>query len=369
MYFEISRKELLTPLKMVASVVETKQSLPILGHILIKVSNGNLQLTATDAEVEMACSLPLSGGLDTPQEAEITVPRKFFEIVRSLSDANPIQITTEEGNQVVVRSGKSRFVLATLPAEDFPASPKITDGITFQINQSTLKRMLSKTAFSIAVNDVRYYLNGLLLEIAHGHLSLVATDGHRMAVAQQTFSEDYSVRIIIPRKAILELLKLLADNEEEITIEIDEHHIKFNFNDQMILSSKLIDGTFPDWQIVVPHSPDKSAKANTAELKQALSRVSIVSTDRHKGVRISLEATKLTVDMRNPQQEEASEELEVDYEGDEMEIGFNASYILDVLNVAASGLIKLNFSDSNSSVLITEENDEEVRWIIMPMRL
>lgn len=373
MYFEISRKELLPPLKMAVSVVEQRQTRPILGNILVRVKDDTLHFTATDEEVEITCSVPLEASLKA-EEAEITIPRKIFDIVRSLPDNSDIQVT-EEDNHILIKSGKSRFTLSTLPAEDFPASPQLEDGTEFHIARNKFKELLHKTSFCVAVNDVRYYLMGLLLEIGDGKIFLVGTDGHRMAVAQQDFVSTQPIKVIIPRKAVVELAKLLTDSSEEMKIVCDDNHIKFEISETLTISSKLIDGNFPDWRSVVPLHADKIVVADTASIKQALSRVSILSNEKYKGVRLSLSENLLVINAKNPQQEEATEELSVEYPGDELEIGFNGVYLLDALGVVSTTSVNLAFTDSNSSMLITQkdgadsEGSEEFKWIIMPMRL
>jgi DNA polymerase III subunit beta len=371
MYFEISRKELLIPLKMITGVVEQRQTLPILANTLVSVKDNTLHLTATDAEVELVCHLPLeSGHIETDNTGDTTIPaRKFFDICKSLSDEVVIQVTTED-NLATIKAGKSKFKLQTLPAEDFPETPKLTQQTEFYISQHDLKNLLYKTSFCVATNDVRYYLTGLLLEIAEDSLSLVGTDGHRMAVAQLQFESSQTARVIIPRKAVLELSKLLADNDTEVKVLVDENHIRFELNDGYVMSSKLIDGNFPDWHTVIPQNPDKQVIVETSVLKQSLSRASILSNEKYKGVRLQLSTNLLTISAKNAYQEEAEEIVEVEYSGsDELEIGFNGTYILDALNVISTKMVQLALSDSNSSCLITEENNEENKFIVMPMRL
>jgi len=373
MYFEISRKELLIPLKMIIGVVEQRQTLPILANTLTCVKDNTLHLTATDAEVEIACRLPLEpgGGLNTDNDGEITIPaRKFFDICKSLPDGAMIQIDTTEENQAVLKAGKSKFKLQTLPAEDFPNTPQLTEPTEFQISQHHLKNLLYKTSFCIAINDVRYYLTGLLLEIGEGKISLVGTDGHRMAVAQHDFESEQEAKVIIPRKAVLELSKLLTDDDDtDIKVTFDDNHIRFELSDELIITSKLIDGQFPDWQTVLPVNPDKMVVGETASLKHSLTRASILSNEKYKGVRLALAPNVLTISAKNAYQEEAEEIVEVEYEGEELEIGFNGAYLLDALNVISTKMAQFALSDSNSSCLITEEDNEDCRFIVMPMRL
>jgi DNA polymerase-3 subunit beta len=371
MYFEIAKKDLLTPLKMITSVVEQRQTLPILANTLVTVANNRLQLTATDAEVEISCSLPLSNGnLMADNDGETTIPaRKFFEICKSLPDVN-IQVTVEE-NQAILKAGKSKFKLQTLPANEFPSSPELAETREFIIAPQDLKDLIYKTSFCIATNDVRYYLTGLLLEIADKKISLVGTDGHRMAVAQIDLDHDkkLSHKVIIPRKAVIELSKLLKDGETDVQILMDDNHISFKLNENLIMTSKLIDGSFPEWQNVLPSDTDKIVIADTKLLKQSLSRASILSNEKFKGIRLNLSNNLLTLSAKNTSQEEAEEIIEVEYSGEELEIGFNGSYLLDTLNVISTNMTQLAFGDTNSSCLITEEDNEDYKFIVMPMRL
>ncbi|MBE9561887.1 MAG: DNA polymerase III subunit beta [Proteobacteria bacterium] len=368
MYFEITKKELLPTLKMIIGVVEQRQTLPILANILIKVKDDFLYLTATDAEVEIACNLPLESGINTDSEGEITLPaRKFFDICKSLSDTN-IQVSIED-TQATLKAGKSKFKLQTLPAIDFPDRPKLKEPAKFNISQLNLKNLFYKTSFCVAVNDVRYYLNGLLLEIAEGKIFLVGTDGHRMAVAQQDINTETKAKVIIPRKAVLELSKLLNDTDNEIEISFDDNHILFKLNDSLEISSKLIDGEFPNWENVVPAEPDKIIIIEASTIKQALTRASILSNEKYKGVRLALSNNQLNISAKNSYQEEAEEIIEVEYTGEELEIGFNGIYLLDAVNVVSTKMVQIALSDGNSSCLITEEDNDDSRLIVMPMRL
>jgi DNA polymerase-3 subunit beta len=371
MFFEIPRKELLIPLKMIIGVVEQRQTLPILANTLTYVKDNKLHLIATDADVEIACSLPLEdGAVDIGNEGETTIPaRKFFDICKSLPEGAIIQVETTEENQAMLKTGKSKFKLQTLPAEDFPSTPQLTEPTEFEISQQELKNLLSKTAFCIAVNDVRYYLTGLLLEIGDGKISLVATDGHRMAVAQHQFESEQEASVIIPRKAVMELSKMLTDDDSNVKVTFDENHIRFELNEALVITSKLIDGQFPDWQGVLPANPNKIVIGETALLKHSLTRASILSNEKYKGVRLTLAPNVLTISAKNAYQEEAEEIVEVEYEGEELEIGFNGTYILDALNVVSTKMAQFALSDSNSSCLITEEDNEDCKFVIMPMRL
>jgi DNA polymerase-3 subunit beta len=369
MYFEISRKELLAPLKMIIGVVEQRQTLPILANTLVCVKDKHLHLTATDAEVEIACRLPLESGMGTENDGETTLPaRKFFDICKSLPDGVVIQVDTNE-NQATINAGKTKFTLQTLPAEDFPSSPQLSEPAEFRLSQSKLKTSLSKTSFCIATNDVRYYLTGLLLEIGDGKVSLVGTDGHRMAVTQHDFESDQTASVIIPRKAVLELSKLLIDSDSEVKVLVDDNHIRFEINDSLTMSSKLIDGKFPDWNTVIPSNLDKIVVANTNRMKDGLSRVSILSNEKYKGVRLALTQSQMKLIGKNASHEEASDLMDIEYNGDDLEIGFNGIYLLDAINAISTKMVQLAFGDSNSSCLITEEDNEDSKFIVMPMRL
>jgi DNA polymerase III subunit beta len=370
MYFEISRKELLTPLKMITGVVEQRQTLPILANTLVQVKDHTLYLTATDAEVEIACRLPLHlTPLSNDNEGETTLPaRKLFDICRSLSDEVTIQIQIEE-HQATVKAGKSKFKLQTLPAQDFPTSPQIQTQTEFTISQQNLKELLYKTSFCIATNDVRYYLTGLLLDMAKDKIALVGTDGHRMAVAQHDFNSHQAAKVIIPRKAVLELTKLLTETDATVKVAFDDNHIQFELSEALKMSSKLIEGSFPDWRSVIPQQPDKIVMAEAATLKQSLSRAAILSNEKYKGIRFTLTPNLLTLTAKNTYQEEAEELVEVDYTGETIEIGFNGSYILEAINAISTKKVRLAFSDPNSSCLIMEEDNEDSQFIVMPMRL
>lgn len=369
MHFQIPRKELLSPLKMITGVVEQRQTLPILANTLVTVKDNNLQLTATDAEVEIACRLPLVSEIGTENEGDTTIPaRKFFDICKSLPDGADIEVNTEE-NQATLKAGSSKFKLQTLPAEDFPGSPQLSEPAKFGISQQHLKNALSKTSFCIATNDVRYYLTGLLLEIGDGKISLVGTDGHRMAMTQHDFESTQTARVIIPRKAVHELSKLLTDSESEVGVSVDDNHIRFEISDSLVISSKLIDGEFPDWNKVIPTNPDKIIVADTSRMKQGIARASILSNEKYKGVRLALTQNLLHLSGKNAYHEEASDFIEIDYNGEDLEIGFNGIYLLDAINVISTKMVQLAFGDSNSSCLITEEDNEDSKFIVMPMRL
>jgi len=374
MHFEIARKDLINPLKTAVGVVEQRQTLPILGNVLTKVEGGNLYLTATDAEVEIACSTVLEEpNLDDSDNGAVTIPaRKLFDICRSLPANAQIKLTTEEGEEkITVTSGRSRFSLATLPAEDFPETPEIDSIFSFKMPQSILKYMLMKTQFAMAQQDARYYLNGILMDLIDDTISIVATDGHRLGLAtnELEMNGEEQIQAIIPRKAVIELTKMLADNDDEVSISLDSNHIRIIMPDKTIMSSKLIDGRFPDYRAVIPVALDKIVTAKCEPLKQALTRVSILSNEKFKGVRLSLSKDVLKLNAKNAFQEESEEITEVDYQGEELEIGFNSLYLLDVLNTVDTDSVELHFSDENSSCLMNPKDSDSLKYVVMPMRL
>lgn len=368
MFVEIGKKELLAPLKMLAGVVEQRQTLPILANALMRVEEGVLHLTATDSEVEIVCSLPLDPGCEA---GATTVPaKKLFDICRSLNEEANIQILHDD-TQVKLKSGKSRFTLSCLPAEDFPASPEINSQFSFSLPQATLREVLTRTQFAMAVQDVRYYLNGLLLDLQSDQLSVVATDGHRLAMVLQPFDlpEHEPLQVIVPRKAVVELNRLLDGGEGEVNIAMDNHHVSFQLGERLTLTSKLIDGRFPDYHSVLPLNPNKIVGVQTQAFKSALTRAAILSNEKYKGVRLQFDTNILTISARNPEQEEAEEVLEITYTDEAFEIGFNVTYLLDALNALNHASAELCFTDPSSSCLLRPADNEQVKYVIMPMRL
>lgn len=373
MYFEISRRELLNPLKSVTSVVEQKQTIPILSNILIRVEKDRLHLTGTDSEVEVSYAIGLEENLDDSNQGETTVPgRKFFDIIRNLDDRNTIQVRlSEDQNRVEVRAGKSRFTLSTLSADDYPSSQYLDDEITFNLPQRTLKDLIAQTSYAMAQNDARYYLNGMCLHLMEEKLVMVATDGHRLALAEESFELQGREprQVIVPRKAILELVKMLENNDDEVQISIDESHIQFKISDSLTITSKLIDGKFPDYYGVIPFQADKIVTADISAFKTALSQASILSNEKYRGIKLVLTKNLITVTSSNPDQEEAEVECEVEYDNENLEIGFNVNYLQDVLSVVSTKEIELHFSDSNSSCLLMPKDIDSIKFVVMPMRL
>lgn len=368
MKFSISRDALLKPLNLVAGVVERRQTLPILANVLMVLDGDRLSLTGTDLEVELVGRVQLAAaGSDS---GEVTVPaRKLVDICKSLPEGSDIEFSVLE-SKVTVKSGRSRFTLSTLPAREFPNVEDSMGTHQFTIKQGQLKRLIDRTGFAMAQQDVRYYLNGMLWEIKDKQLRVVATDGHRLAMCTLPEQVDANgdTQIILPRKGVLELARLLLEENAEIAIVIGSNHIRATTND-FTFTSKLVDGKFPDYQRVLPRSPDKIVLGSRLELRQAFTRTAILSNEKYRGVRLKLTENTLDIVANNPEQEEAEETVSVDYQGDSLEVGFNVSYLLDVLSVLSGERIKLSLADSNSSALLEESDAGDSLYVVMPMRL
>jgi len=361
-----SRESLLRPLQAVIGVVERRQTMPILSNVLLVAKNQALTVTATDLEVELVAT---SAADDLSAEGEITVPaRKLLDICRALPDEALVKLQLD-GDRLTVRSGRSRFVLSTLPAPDFPVIEDIQADRVLRLSQEDTRQLLEKTHFAMAQQDVRYYLNGLLLETGGGLVRAVATDGHRLAICEVA-SEDAGEKaqqVIIPRKGVLELQRLLGSGEE-IELAIGSNHIRAVVGD-IQFTSKLIDGRFPDYERVIPVDAGNRLRAGRDSLRHALQRAAILSNEKYRGIRLELATGKIKIQANNPDQEEAQDELEVDYDGDSMEIGFNVNYLLDALGAVGSEDVELGFVDSNSSCLIHAPGEDAARYVVMPMRL
>jgi len=366
MKFTIQREALLRPLQLISGVVERRQTLPILSNVMLKADADRLTMTATDLEVELVVSTSLDG---TEAGATTLPARKFMDICRALPESATLEIKVDK-ERASIRSGKSRFVLATLPVTEFPAVDEIRPTLRFSIGQGKLKKLIERTQFAMAHQDVRYYLNGLMLEVSRGELHAVATDGHRLAFCQaKSYIEaDENQQIIVPRKGIMELQKLLGDSEDEVEIEIGSNHLRMSTVD-IRFTTKLIDGRFPDYQRVIPQNTDKFLIANREELRQAVLRTSILTNEKYRSIRFQLEPNVLRVLAHNPEQEEAEEEVSIDYAGASLEIGFNSTYILDALVAVADGNVEIRFLDANSCCLIHAPGADDCKYVVMPMRL
>ncbi len=368
MKFVISREALLRPLNLVAGVVERRQTLPILSNVMLVLEGDQLSITGTDLEVELVGRVQLEQA--PTADGEITVPaRKLADICKSLPDGSDLEFSLED-QRVIVRSGRSRFTLSTLSANDFPNVEDGAGGHQLTVKQGDLKRLIDRTSFAMAQQDVRYYLNGMLWELKAGQLRVVATDGHRLAVCTLVTSIDIaeSLQVILPRKGVIELARLLIAENEEVDLVIGSNHIRATTS-EFTFTSKLVDGKFPDYDRVLPKGSTKAVFGSREDLRHAFSRAAILSNEKYRGVRLMLSDNNVQILANNPEQEEAEETVSVDYQGESLEIGFNVSYLLDVLGVLRGDKIKISLADANSSALLEESEESDSMYVVMPMRL
>lgn len=366
MKIKSKREDLLEPLQIMGGVVERRQTLPILANILIKAVSSHIDMTATDLEVE----LKTHAVAECDGEAEFTIPaRKILDICKALPESAVVNIEIDS-DKAKITSGRSRFTLGILPAQDYPVIEVSPSTNILTIKENYLKKLIDKTSFAMAQQDVRYYLNGMLLEIKKKYIRTVATDGHRLALCElkNNAEEDLDIQIILPRKAVIELSRLLNDTENKINLEISTNYLKVLLSNS-IFTTKLIDGRFPDYQRVMPSSTDKELIAERAHIKQSLTRASILSNEKYRGIRFNVNNGILQLQAHNPEQEEAEEELEVQYKGDEIQIGFNAGYLLDAITAIQESEIVIELKDSNSSALLYGKNNKESQYVVMPMRI
>ncbi len=365
------RDTLLAPLQSVSGIVEKRHTLPILSNVLLEKKGDTLTLLATDIEIQITTSTGQAAG---GGDGALTVgARKLQDILRSLPDSAEVSLNLDD-KRLQVRSGKSRFTLQTLPAEDFPRMA-ITDGEARRISvtQKQFRQLLGQTQFSMAAQDVRYYLNGLLLIVDGEQLRAVATDGHRLAYASMPLANSGEApttrqELIVPRKTVLELNRLLGDNDDPLHIELAPNQIRFQFND-VSLVSKLIDGKFPDYERVIPATLKNVVALNRAALLQSMVRAAILTNEKFRGVRLVLGDGSLKIMAANAEQEEAQEEIEVSYSGDAIDVGFNVGYLLDVLNNTSVETVEWGFNDANSSALLTIPGNDRFKYVVMPMRI
>ena len=366
--FSLAREQLIKPLQLVSGVVEKRQTLPVLSNVLLEVEANMLSLTGTDLEVELVGRVELS---EPATEGAITVPaKKFLDIVRSLPDDAIISLQQNE-ERVQVVSGRSKFTLSSLAATEFPNIENDAEAEQYQLPQNVVSKLIEATAFAMAQQDVRYYLNGMLVEFHNSTVRTVSTDGHRLAMSARHI-EGLNVverkQVIVPRKGILELNRLLEDSDSTVQIDISSSHLRavtptFSF------TTKLVDGKFPDYERVIPRGGDKEMVGDRQVLKSIFSRAAILSNEKYRGVRMSLSDGNLVVKANNPEQEEAEVAIEVDYNGPDIEVGFNVSYLLDVLNVINGEQVRFVMADANSSSLVTDFDDDASQYVVMPMRL
>jgi len=360
-----AREDLLAPLQSVIGVVERRQTMPVLANVLLGARDNRLSVTGSDLEVELVAT----SQVNVQQAGDITVPgRKLLDIFRSLPEKASVTLSTE-GERVSVRAGRSRFTLSSLPAAEFPLVEEINAQQTLTVAQGEFRRLIDKTHFSMAQQDVRYYLNGLLLETDGKALRAVATDGHRLALCEMALAgkAKSNHQVIVPRKGVLELQRILG-TEGNIELAVGTNHVRAQIGD-IRFTSKLIDGRFPEYSRVIPAAPASAIRADRDVLRQALQRTAILSNEKYRGIRVTVKKNILTVQAHNPEQEEAEEEIEVGYDGNDLEVGFNVNYLLDALAAIDGQEVELGLTDSNSSCLIRSPGNASARYVVMPMRL
>lgn len=361
------RDNILTPLQSVCGIVEKRHTLPILSNVLIEKSGDQLTLLATDIEIQIRTHTAGAGGAE---KTAITVgARKLQDILRSLPDSAEVSLELTD-KRMQVRAGKSRFNLQTLPAEDYPrmAQPD-SEQARLKLTQKQFKRLIGLVQYAMAQQDIRYYLNGLLLVVVGNEIRVVATDGHRLAYASEALPESLPrTEVILPRKTIIELSRLLADNDEALDIQLSPNQVVFRFG-EIELVSKLIDGKFPDYERVIPQNHNKVITIPRTTLLQSLHRAAILTNEKFRGVRVVLAPGSLKIISSNADQEEAQEELEITYDAEALDIGFNVTYLLDVLNNVSNESIEIRLADANSSALITLPGNDSFKYVVMPMRI
>jgi DNA polymerase-3 subunit beta len=361
------RDEILAPLSAVSGIIERRHTLPILSNVLLERSADALSFLATDIEIQITARTGLAAAAEA---RSVTVgARKLLDILRALPDGTEVTLQQQD-KKLLVRAGKSRFSLQTLPAEDFPRLARPAgESARLKLPQKALRRLLSLVQYAMAQQDIRYYLNGLLMVVEDRTLKLVATDGHRLALASLKLATELPRQeVIVPRKTVLELAKLLGDNDDEVAVELSATQAAFSFG-SVELVSKLVDGKFPDYTRVIPQGHKNRLQVAREPLRQALARAAILSNEKFRGVRWVLAEGSLKIVSSNAEQEEAQEELEVQYAGDALDIGFNVTYLLDVLNNVPGSDVECAFGDASSSALITYAAEKDFRYVVMPMRI
>ncbi|MAN92623.1 MAG: DNA polymerase III subunit beta [Chloroflexi bacterium] len=367
MKFTTDRESLLRPLQLVTGVVERRQTLPVLSNLLVRAADGVVSFTGTDLEVQLVASID---GIEVEQEGSATIPaRKLADIWRSLVEGSKVSVAVE-GTRTIVRSGRSRFALATLPVDEFPDVASQDADVTVSLPLADLQRLLDKTSFAMAQQDVRYFLNGMLLEITSAHVRAVATDGHRMAMCtvEQNVAGVDRVQVIVPRKGVIELGRLLNDSSADVELSLGRNHLTVK-QDAYTLTTKLVDGKFPDYETVIPREAGKTLVGDRETLRHAFQRAAILSNEKYRCVRLSLEGDQMKIEANNPEQEEAEEIVAIEYDGDSLEIGFNVAYLQDVLGVIETESVRLSVADANSSALIEAPGVDDSLYVVMPMRL
>ena len=362
-----SQENIVAALQSVVGIVERRHTLPILANVMIQKTPQSVQLTSSDLEIQIRTDADLGG--DSSNFTTTVGARKLMDILRSMPSDQMVSLESQQ-NKLILKSGKSRFTLQTLPAEDFPlVQESASFGPLFSIPQKTLKELLHQVSFAMAVHDIRYYLNGILFVAEGQQLSLVATDGHRLAYTSATLEVEVPKQeVILPRKTVLELLRLLSDKEGMIDMQFANNQAKFKFEGKEFVT-KLVEGKFPDYNRVIPKNHKNAVTLGRVTLLNTLQRTAILTSDKFKGVRINLDAGVLRVAASNAEQEEAVDEIEVDYAGDSIEIGFNVTYLIDVLSNMSQDMVRMDLADSNSSVLVTMAENPNFKYVVMPMRI
>ncbi|MGD9834263.1 MAG: DNA polymerase III subunit beta [Piscinibacter sp.] len=362
-----TQEKVLSALQAVAGIVERRHTLPILANVLIRKNGSQVELTTSDLEIQVRTTAELDG--DSGSFATTVGARKLIDILRSMPADQTVSLSASQ-NKLTLQGGKSRFTLQTLPADDFPLVQEAADfGPMFSVPQKTLKLLINQVHFAMAVHDIRYYLNGILFVAEGKSLTLVATDGHRLALAQATLDVEIPKQeVILPRKTVLELQRLLKDEDTAIEMRFAGNQAKFAFSG-MEFVTKLVEGKFPDYNRVIPKNHKNAVTLGRAPLLASLQRAAILTSEKFKGVRVNIEPGTLRIASSNAEQEEAKEELEIDYGGDTIEIGFNVTYLIDALTNMSQEMVKIELQDTNSSALITVPEQAGFKYVVMPMRI
>ena len=365
--FQSTQDKVLAALQSVAGIVERRHTLPVLANVLIRKTAGEVQLTTSDLEIQIRTQVDLGG--EDAAFATTVGARKLIDILRTLPSDQLVSLESAQ-NKLILKGGKSKFTLQTLPADDFPLVQEAPSfGPAFSVPQKTLKSLLNQVSFSMAVHDIRYYLNGILFVAEGKKLSLVATDGHRLAFASAELDVEVPKQeVILPRKTVLELQRLLSDKDGAIELQFAANQARFRF-DGMEFVTKLVEGKFPDYNRVIPRNHPNIVILGRTALLAALQRAAIMTSEKFKGVRLNLERGSLRVAANNADQEEAVDELDIQYDGSAIEIGFNVSYLIDALSNMGQDMVRLEFNDGNSSALLTIPDNEHFKYVVMPMRI
>jgi DNA polymerase-3 subunit beta len=361
------QQKLLEALQSVAGIVERRHTLPILANVLLRKTGEDIEFTTSDLEIQVRTQAALGG--DAGNLSTTVGARKLIDILRSLPADQVVTLTAAQ-SKLTLTGGKSRFTLQTLPAEDFPLVNEAVDfGPAFSVPQKTLKTLINQVHFAMAVHDIRYYLNGILFVAEGRQLTLVATDGHRLGLAQSTLETDIPKQeVILPRKTVLELQRLLRDEDTPIEMRFAGNQAKFGFSG-MEFVTKLVEGKFPDYNRVIPKNHKNAVVLGRAPLLASLQRAAILTSDKFKGVRVNIEPGLLRIASSNAEQEEAKEEIEIDYGGDTIEVGFNVTYLMDALGNISQDMVKIELQDGNASALITVPEQSGFKYVVMPMRI